>query len=98
MSSSATHLASASQSAGINTVRAGTPSDKIDNHSRFRAYSDDTTSAADAASAYPLTIHNCGGQVTPDRRPERIFTSGTTPVNLLVGAGAAIPGTAGGRR
>jgi iron complex transport system substrate-binding protein len=50
---------------------------------------DDTTSTADAQSVYPLTIDNCGEQVTLDQRPERVFTSGTTPVNLLVGVGAA---------
>jgi virginiamycin B lyase len=61
--------------AGIDTVRVGVPSD-------------DTTSAADAASVYPLTIDNCGEQVTLDQRPERIFTSGTTPVNLPIGVGA----------
>jgi iron complex transport system substrate-binding protein len=51
--------------------------------------SDDTASTAEAESVYPLTIDNCGEQVTLDQRPEAIFTSGTTPVNLLVGVDAA---------
>ena len=46
---------------------------------------DDSASTAEAESVYPLTIDNCGEQVTLDQRPEAIFTSGTTPVNLLVG-------------
>jgi iron complex transport system substrate-binding protein len=50
---------------------------------------EDRASSADTASVYPLTIDNCGEQVTLDQRPEAIFTSGTTPVNLLVGVGAA---------
>jgi iron complex transport system substrate-binding protein len=51
--------------------------------------SDDTASTAETESVYPLTIDTCGEQVTLDQRPEAIFTSGTTPVNLLVGVGAA---------
>jgi iron complex transport system substrate-binding protein len=51
--------------------------------------SDDTASTAETDSVYPLTIDNCGEQVTLDQRPEAIFTRGTTPVNLLVGVGAA---------
>jgi iron complex transport system substrate-binding protein len=51
--------------------------------------SDGTASTAEAESVFPLTIDNCGEQVTLDQRPEAIFTSGTTPVNLLVGVGAA---------
>jgi iron complex transport system substrate-binding protein len=51
--------------------------------------SDDTASTAETGNGYPLTIDNCGEQVTLDQRPEAIFTSGTTAVNLLVGVDAA---------
>jgi iron complex transport system substrate-binding protein len=51
--------------------------------------SDDAASTAAAKSVYPLTIDNCGQEITLGQRPEAIFTSGTTPVNLLVGVGAA---------
>lgn len=55
-----------------------------------------TTSAAPGATAYPLTIDNCGTEVTFTQRPERILTikSATTEMLLALGAGGSIIGTA----
>lgn len=55
-----------------------------------------TSSAAPGATTYPLTIDNCGTEVTFARRPERILTikSATTEMLLALGAGGAIIGTA----
>jgi len=55
----------------------------------------DATAGA-AASAYPLTIDNCGTEVTFDRAPERVVTikSSTLELLLALGLGDRVVGTA----
>ncbi|WP_395245196.1 putative F420-0 ABC transporter substrate-binding protein [Agromyces sp. MMS24-K17] len=45
--------------------------------------------AAAEASAYPLTIDNCGTEVTFDRAPERVVTVKSSTLELLVALGLA---------
>lgn len=42
-----------------------------------------------AATSYPLTIDNCGTEVTIDKEPTSILTIGTSALSLLDAAGAA---------
>ncbi|WP_156759104.1 ABC transporter substrate-binding protein [Microbacterium karelineae] len=46
-------------------------------------------SAPDAAAGFPLTIENCGEELTIDAEPQTILTVGTSSVSLLDAAGAS---------
>ncbi|WP_394553453.1 putative F420-0 ABC transporter substrate-binding protein [Agromyces sp. MMS24-JH15] len=49
----------------------------------------DGGAAAAAASSYPLTVDNCGTEVTFDHAPERVVTVKSSTLELLVALGVA---------
>ena len=42
-----------------------------------------TTAGAPASAGYPLTVADCGRDVTIDSAPQRVLTIGTAAVELL---------------
>ncbi len=48
-----------------------------------------TTAGAPASAGYPLTVADCGRDVTIDSAPQRVLTIGTAAVELLDAAGAS---------
>lgn len=49
---------------------------------------EDDAGSPDGSSAFPMTIQNCGKEITIFAQPERIMTVGNIAVNLLHAAGA----------